>query len=424
MAAVPLHRNRDFVLLQAGQLLSAAGTQTASIAYPLLVLAVTGSPAQAGLVAFVRMLPMALLALPAGLAADRWPRKALMIAADVVRALAIACLAIAVALDEAALWAILVIGLVEGAGTAVFHTAQTGALRAVVPVRQLPAAAAVQSGRRAAVTVVGPPLGGVLFGVGRALPFIADAISYAFSSLALLAMRTPFQEQRSRERTPLRAQVAEGYRFLWSQPFLRACSFYYGLANFVAPGLLFSLVVVAEQQGLSGGEVGLLVAIFGVCVVIGSPLSALVRRRLPASTVMLLEPWAWLACAAFLVWPNAYVLAASIVPAALAIPSTDSIGHGYRMAMTPDRLLGRVEAVWTTTALTIAPLGPLVAGLLLADSPRAAIGVFVVFSLALALYGTFNPAIRAAPRLSELDEHAALAGPEADEAVAMGPGHL
>jgi hypothetical protein len=241
-----------------------------------------------------------------------------------------------------------------------------------------------------------------------------SAPSCRYASFRLPPLRSPAGRRLCGSR------LAEGFRFLWSQPFLRACSFYYGLANFVAPGLLFALVVIAEQQGLTGGEVGALVAVFGLSVLIGSPLSALVRRLLPASTVMLLEPWAWLGCAAFLVWPNAYVLAASIVPAALAIPSTDSIGHGYRVAMTPDRLLGRVEAVWTTTALTIAPLGPLAAGLLLTESPRAAIGLFVVFSLALALYGTLSPAIRAAPRLSELDQHAALAGGAEAEEAALG----
>ena len=64
------------MLLQAGQLLSSAGTQTASIAYPLLVLAITHSPAKAGIVAFARSLPWAVFALPAGLAADRWDRGA------------------------------------------------------------------------------------------------------------------------------------------------------------------------------------------------------------------------------------------------------------------------------------------------------------------------------------------------------------
>jgi MFS family permease len=73
--SVPLRRNRDFVLLQAGRLLSNAGTQSTTIAYPLLVLALTHSPAKAGIVSFARSLPFALLALPAGVAADRWNRK-------------------------------------------------------------------------------------------------------------------------------------------------------------------------------------------------------------------------------------------------------------------------------------------------------------------------------------------------------------
>ena len=88
MTAAPLHRNRDFLLLQTGLLLSSAGSQMTSIAYPLLVLGLTGSPAKAGVVAFVRLLAMALFALPAGLAADRWNRRRLMIGAHAVRALA------------------------------------------------------------------------------------------------------------------------------------------------------------------------------------------------------------------------------------------------------------------------------------------------------------------------------------------------
>jgi hypothetical protein len=70
VTAVPLRRNRDFLLLQAGQLLSEVGTQSATIAYPLLVLAVTGSAAKAGLVAFARSLSLTLFALPAGVVAD------------------------------------------------------------------------------------------------------------------------------------------------------------------------------------------------------------------------------------------------------------------------------------------------------------------------------------------------------------------
>jgi MFS family permease len=404
VTAVPLRRNRDFLLLQVGQLLSSAGTQLSSIAYPLLVLVVTGSAAKAGVVGFARTLPAALLALPSGVAADRWSRKWLMIGADGVRVVALTLLATAIIADRSPFWLIVLVAFVEGAGATVFSPAQVGALRAVVPPRHLPAATATQTGRQAAVRLAGPPLGGALFGVARALPFVLDAVSYAFSTISLLVMRTPFQEERERDLAPLRSRLIAGFRFLWSRPFLRTCAFLYGLTNFIGPGVLLAVVVIGTDQGLSGGEVGLLVAAFGACLLLGSLLSPFVRRMLPVRAVLVLELWTWLGCVLFVVWPNVYVLTAGILPTALAIPSTDSVVRGYGIAMTPDRLLGRAEAARSTIALLIAPLGPLAAGLLLANvSARAAIGVFAAVALVLALWGTFSPSIRAAPSLEELD---------------------
>jgi MFS family permease len=405
VTAAPLHRNRDFLLLQTGLLLSSGGSQMTAIAYPLLVLTLTGSAAKAGIVAFVRLLAMAVFALPAGLAADHWSRRRLMIAAHGVRAVAIGALAVLVASDEVVYWAIPVVAFVEGAGAAIFSAAQSGAFRAVVPTPQLPTAVAVVTGREAAIGVASPALGGVLFGIARALPFVVHAVLYLFSAVALLAMRTPFQQEREVDRSRLRARMAEGFRFLWDNAFLRTVSLLFGLANFIGPGVLFAIVVIGEEQGLTSGRVGLLVAAFGACILVGSFLSPLVRRRLPVRGVLLLELWTWVGCGLFVIWPNVYVLAASILPTALAIPSTDSVVHSYRYAMTPDRLMGRVASVWTTIGLAIAPLGPLVAGLLLeSTSARAAIAVFAAAGLVLALWGTLSGSIRAAPSLRELAE--------------------
>ena len=405
MTATPLHRNRDFVLLQTGLLLSSAGSQMTSIAYPLLVLALTGSAAKAGVVAFVRLLAMAVFALPAGLAADHWSRKRLMIGAHGMRAIAIGTLGALIVADDIVYWVVPLVAFVEGAGAAVFSAAQAGAFRAVVPTQQLPGAVAVVTGREAAISVASPALGGVLFGVARALPFLVHAVLYVFSAAALLAMRTPFQKERDVDRSPLRSRVAEGFRFLWDNAFLRTVSLLFGLANFIGPGVLFAIVVIGEEQGLTSGRVGLLVAVFGAGILIGSFLSPLVRRRLPVRGVLLLELWTWTGCGLFVIWPNVYVLTASILPTALAIPSTDSVVHSYRYAMTPDRLIGRVASVWTTIGLAIAPLGPLVAGLLLEEvSARATLAVFAAAGLALALWGTLSAAIRAAPSLRELAE--------------------
>lgn len=398
------------MLLQLGQMLSSVGTQTTSIAYPLLVLAITHSPAKAGIVAFARTLPWALFALPAGLAADRWNRRRLMIAADVVGALAMATLVSTILLDRVTFWEVVVVAFVQGTASTFFLGARPGALRAVVPAHQLPAATAAETGRQAAVLLAAPPLGGVLFGLARALPFLVDALSYAFSTLCLLAMRTPFQGEREPQRESLRARLAEGFHFVWGQPFLRTCALLFGLLNFIAPGLLFAVVVVGKQQGLSGGEVGALVAVFGGCLLVGSFLSPFVRRFLPVRAVLLLELWSWVLCALFLVWPNVYVLTACILPSALAIPSTDSVVHGYRIAMTPDRLLGRAESVRSTISVLIAPLGPLTAGVVLgAASARATIAVFAAVALLLAVWGTLSPSVRTAPSLDELDDLAGAA---------------
>ena len=168
------------MLLQTGQLLSNIGTRLTSIAYPLLVLALTGSAAKAGFVLFARTIPHALLALPAGVVADRWDRKWLMIGADAVRVVAVSVLVVVVALDSDAFWLISVIAFVEGVGTAFFIAAYPGSVRSVVPMHQLPDAAAVQTGRNAIVQLAGSPLGGALFTISRVLPFVVDVISYAF----------------------------------------------------------------------------------------------------------------------------------------------------------------------------------------------------------------------------------------------------
>ena len=395
----PLRRNRDFVLLQSGQLLSAAGSESTAIAYPLLVLALTQSPAKAGLVTFARVVPFALFGLVAGMAADRFDRKRVMIASDLVRALAVAGLGVAILRDGIAFWQILVVAFVEGTGSAFFGPAAAGALRSVVPAVQLPDAAGVQQARTAVVLIAGPPVGGALFGLGRAVPFLADAISYAFSVVSLLLMRTPFQERRPVERP----RVVEGLRFLWRQPFLRTTTFLYGLTNFIGPGVLLVVVVVGERQGLTSAQIGLLLGAFGGCLLIGALASPLFRRALSVRAILLLELWTWLGSGLFVIWPNVYVLVASILPSAIAIPITDSVVIGFRLAITPDRLVGRVESVRSSIALLIAPLGPLAAGVLLSViSAQATIAVFAGLGLVLAVWGTLSRAIRDAPRIDAL----------------------
>jgi MFS family permease len=405
MTSIPLRHNRDFVLLQVGQTLSTIGSESTGIAYPLLVLAITHSPVQAGVVGFARLVPWALFGVLAGAAVDRLPRKRMMIVSDIVRIGAVTSIVVAIAVHGISFAQIAIVAFVEGTMFVFFNLAEVGALRSVVPARQLPAAAAAEQARYATMTLVAPPLGGSLFGLARALPFLADAVSYVFSLASLLAIRTPFQEEREHEQVPLKTQLAEGFRWLWGHPFLRTCAILFTWVNLLFEATFLVLIVVGRRQGLSGAHIGALIALLGLCLLVGSVASPRLQRRLSMRTIVVGSFWLQLGIAAFVVKPNIYVLLVGAIPAALLGPTVNAIVIGYRVAVVPDRLTGRVNSVARTIALCGAPLGPLAAGLLLGSfSARTTVAIFAGAMLLLAVIGTVSPSIRNAPSLDDLDD--------------------
>jgi predicted MFS family arabinose efflux permease len=393
------------MLLESGQLLSSIGTSLTTIAYPLLTLGITHSAAKAGIVTFARLAPFALFSIPAGVAADRWRRKRQMIAADVVRVVAMGIFAAALLAGDVSFWAIVVVAFVEGTAATVFIAADPGALRAVVPPTQLPTATGAREARRSIVRLAGPPLGGALYGLSRAVPFAVNAVSYLTSTISLLLMRTPFEEQRERDTASLRTQLAEGFRYMWDHAFLRTTAFVYGVGNLLTSAMFLLIIVIGEDEGLSPGAIGALTAAVGAGTLVGSLASPLFRRALSVRVILLLELWTWLATWAYVIWPHAYVLAVWAVLFGLAAPVTDSVVVGYRLAITPHRLVGRVESVRTTISLVAGPLGPLGAGLLLqATNARTTVAVVAAGGLGLALWGTLSPSLRAAPTLADIEQ--------------------
>jgi hypothetical protein len=152
--------------------------------------------------------------------------------------------------------------------------------------------------------------------------------------------------------------------------------------------------------------IGVLLAAFSGCLLLGSLLSGLARRHLSSRAIMLLELWAWPGPLLFVLWPNAYVLAAALLPAALAIPVTDSVVVSYRLAVTPDRLVGRVESVRSTIAQALAPFGSLLAGLLLSTmTARLAILIVAAATVPIAIGGVLSQAVRNPPRPVKEYEH-------------------
>src|SRR5439155_25688782 len=139
------------------------------------------------------ILPWALFGFIAGGVADRSRRKRVMIATDSVRIVTVMSLIVTLALDRLSFAQIAVVAFVEGTMFVLFNVAEFGALRSIVPTHQLPVAVAAEQARYSTVSLVAPPLGGALYGLGRSLPWIGNAVAVLFSVGSLLAIRTPFQ---------------------------------------------------------------------------------------------------------------------------------------------------------------------------------------------------------------------------------------
>jgi MFS family permease len=399
-----LWRNRDFILLWSGQVVSTIGTRITGVAYPLLVLAETQSPAKAGVVGFAQTLPYMLFYLPAGALVDRWDRKRTMIVADGGRTLALGSLAIALALGEFTFAQVVIVAFVEGTLFVFFSLSESAALPQVVAKEQLPTAVAQNQARIQGADLVGQPLGGALFGISKQLPFAADAISYAVSFVSLFFIRREFQEERPRSVTKLRAEMLEGVRWLWGQPFLRAGVLLVAGSNLAFSAMILALIVRAKNLGASSATVGLMLAFLGGGAIVGSLIAPAVQRRVPAKVVMIGSFWVWAVGAfvsAFVESP--YALGAIWAVGGIFGPIFNVSFATYRYALVPDRLLARVGSAALVVAWGAIPLGQLSAGLLL-ERIGAGDTILVVAgaSASVGLIASISRTIRTAPRAEEM----------------------
>ncbi len=192
-----LWRIRDYMLLWSGQVISNVGTQVSTLAFPLLILALTRSPALAGFAGALRALPYLFFSLPAGALIDRWDRKRVMILCDTGRALAMASIPFALLIGHLTVIQLFIVTAVEGTLFVFFNIAEAACLPRVVPKVLLPEATAQNTATDGITILLGPPIGGFIYQLGRTIPFLGDALSYICSVVSLFFIKTDFQEQRT-----------------------------------------------------------------------------------------------------------------------------------------------------------------------------------------------------------------------------------
>jgi MFS family permease len=394
---IPLRRNRDFLLLWSGEVVSTLGSQISLVAFPLLVLATTGSATRAGLVGFANQVPVLTFYLPAGLLVDRHDRRGIMIASSLIGALALASVPVALALGELPFGQIMIVAFLAGTRQVLYSVAEQGALPLVVSPSQVSDAIARNQARLEAATLAGPPLGGLLFGAARVLPFAFDSISYLFSALGAFLVRTPRQEAREPERRGALADIGEASRWFWSQSFLRASALAVAAANFMWMALEIVLIVRARQHGAPPAAVGVMIAGIGIGGLIGSLFAPTAARRLPAPVIVIGLFWVEAILLPLLALTrNPYLLGVIAAAVALGGPTWNAVVVAARLTLTPDRLRGRVNSVARLISGSMLALGALAGGLLAASAgTTAALLAVAAWQLLLALAAIASRSLRA-----------------------------
>ncbi len=420
-----LRRNRNFLLLWGGQMVSAVGSQVSQLAFPLLMLAVTGSPAQAGFLGAMRGLAYVLFGLPAGAYVDRWDRKRVMIVSDTVRALALGSIPLALAVGRLTLVQLYLVTFLEGTFFIFFGLAESALLPRIMRKEQLPAAVAANEFTYSFSSLIGPSIGGALYGLGRALPFVADAVSYVASVIALLFMKTgekaEGRRQKAGEPSPdplstqysvlstspkrLREEIAEGMLWLWRQPVVRFLCTVNGGVNLLYGGWTLLLISLAQRQGASAFAIGLIFATGGIGTLLGSALAAPIQKRFTVGQIIV-----WIAWLFAITWPP-YAWAPNVVWIGIVnavgfifVPIYVTTHFSYRLVLIPDALQGRVNSVFRLVTFGSGMLGFALTGALIQwVGPIWTVYLSAVPAFALAIATMLNPQVRHAGRIADIE---------------------
>lgn len=396
-----LSRNHDFTVLWVGQTISELGSRVSMFVFPLLAWQLTHSTLAAAAVEALHLLGLCGALLPAGVLADRADRRRLMRLASGSGLVLYGSLVAAGLLGTLTVPHLAVVALLTGVGAGVFSPAETSAVRTVVPNEDLATALSQVQARQHVASLLGGPLGGVLYGAARWLPFAADAVSFAVSWVLLGRIRTDLSPAPADGPRPrAREEIREGLAFTMTRPFFRTLMIWAALVNLTVNAVFFVAILRLIRAGFHPAEIGLVETAAGVAGILGALAAPRLIDRFATGRLTVLIAWSFVPLVVPMVlWNHPAVVAASLAAGLFLNPAGNAGIGAYRVAQTPDRLQGRVASASQFLSMSVMPLAPVVGGALLAalGGPAAIAGLGVLTALA-ALVVTCSRTIRSVPR--------------------------
>jgi Na+/melibiose symporter-like transporter len=399
--------NRDFAKLWAGETVSLIGTQVTQFAMPLVaILTLKATVLQVGVLNALRFLPVIVVALFAGVWLDRRRRRPVLIACSLSNAVLIGLVPLSAATGYLSIGLLYVVITLAGTLSVVFDVGALSYVPFLVERRHLPESNSKLQASFAVAGIAGPGLAGLLIGLITApITLSADAVSYLFSAVGLISIRKPEPDPEVLEERPsVRRQIAEGFHAVYGTKLLRTLLTQSAALNvgFGAVSTVFTVYAV-RVLGLSPFKLGIVIAGLAAGALVGALSATRVRKALGLGRAMAVSIIGVSASPFLLLIPR------SASPVAVLVLFIGWLGHGcgisiwnvntitLRQALTPMRLLARMNATYRMLLFGALPVGALAVGVLgSAVGLRSALTVSVIALTSPVLWMLFSPVFRLA----------------------------
>jgi MFS family permease len=370
-----LWRHPDFIKLWSAETVSQFGTQFTLLALPLVAIDVLHASAfEVAALTTVEFLPFLLVSLPAGVWVDRLPRRPILVAGDLARAVLLASVPIVYWLGGLTIWHLFVVGFLVGIATVFFDVAYQSYLPSLVERQQLIDGNAKLEISRAAAQLGGPGVAGLFVQFLKApVAILVDAISFVGSALFIFSIRKAETRPQPAEAAPgrrMREELSEGLRYVLTHPYLKNIAACTALFNFFGNlGYAVLLVFARRELHLSPAAIGLAFTLSNIGPLIAAFNANRISDRFGVGPTII--GTAVIGGPMFLIVPFApqgNAALAWLVPAFVIAGFTNVIYNvtqiSLRQAITPERIQGRMNSVMRFIVWGTIPLGALVGGVL------------------------------------------------------------
>jgi uncharacterized protein YbdZ (MbtH family)/predicted MFS family arabinose efflux permease len=394
-----LSRNRNYSLLWGSMLSSEFGFSAAAIAVPLLVLAINGSAAQAGLVLGTVATAQLAAGLPAGALADRWNRKTIMLGCEAAQAIAGASVVAAIMAHALSIAQLVVVAAVIGVCAALFEPAEDASLPNIVAGEQVQKAVAMNAARTSLAQLGGTAAGGFLFAVGRVVPFAVDMVGHSVAFTAVTFLRLPPREVKREPISALHREMLDGLRWVWRERLIRVTTLCAVILNLFFAAFYIIVIVLARHRGIPAGQIGVMAAMLGAGGLAGALLApALSEKMNPYASIVSVFWVLTVFTPAAIFARNGYLLGGLLFAMALLPPTANTTIMTRQLLMTPDDLRGRLSGALGLMAGGAAAAGPMLGGVLIGlVSGTVAVLSCAAGMAAITLLVTASPTLRRFP---------------------------